>query len=62
LTEELLTPKEVADWLRVKPGWVTAHANGSRAPRLPSVKIGKHWRFRREDVLLFIEQCASKAA
>jgi excisionase family DNA binding protein len=54
--ERLLTVQEVADWLRVKPAWVRAHANGNRKPKLPSVKLGAHRRFRREAVARFIEE------
>jgi excisionase family DNA binding protein len=61
LPEELLTPKEISAWLRVSVGWVLAHANGNRAPLLPSVKMGKHRRFRREDVQRFIDECAKLA-
>jgi hypothetical protein len=43
--EELLTPEEVATWLRVSPAWVRAHANGNRQPKLPSLKVGAFRRF-----------------
>ena len=53
----LLTPKSVAEWLEVSPGWVLDHASGRRRPHLPSVKLGKAVRFRRKDVEKFIEDC-----
>jgi hypothetical protein len=59
--EELLTPEEVATWLRVKPAWVRAHANGNRKPKLPSLKMGAFLRFRRQDILEFLEQLSRAA-
>jgi len=41
----------------VSPAWVVDHASGRRRPYLPSVKLGKAVRFRREDVEQFIEDC-----
>jgi excisionase family DNA binding protein len=52
--EPLLTVQEVADWLRVEPSWVRAHANGNRRPILPSIKIGKFRRFIKSDVNEFL--------
>ena len=56
MPEYLMTPREVAGWLRVSVAWVLDHAS-RRAPRLPSVKLGKAVRFRREDVERFIDEC-----
>jgi excisionase family DNA binding protein len=58
MPERLLTPKEVAEWLGVSSSWVLDHASGRRRPHLPSVKLGKAVRFRREDVQRFIDECA----
>ena len=57
MPERLLTPKEVAVWLGVAPPWVLDHASGRRRPQLPSVKLGKVVRFRREDIEKFIQEC-----
>ena len=54
--EDVLTPEEVADWLKVKVRWVHAHSNGGRRPQLPSFKTGKYTRFLRGDVRRAIEQ------
>ena len=54
----LLTAREVADMLRVSVAWVHQHANGTRRPVIPSVKLGGAVRFRQEDVDAFIEACA----
>jgi predicted DNA-binding transcriptional regulator AlpA len=61
MSERLLTPQEVAAWLRVSVSWVLDHALGRRRPCPPSVKLGKVVRFRREDVQRFIEECARMA-
>jgi hypothetical protein len=58
--EELLTPEDVATWLRVKPAWVRAHANGNRKPQLPSLKMGAYRRFRRQDIQKFLEELSKR--
>jgi excisionase family DNA binding protein len=55
--ERLLTPKDVAEILAVSVPWVLDHAS-RRRPLLPSVKLGKAVRFRREAVEDFIRECA----
>jgi excisionase family DNA binding protein len=55
--ERLLTPREVAELLAVSVPWVLDHAS-RRRPLLPSVKLGKAVRFRREEVETFIRECA----
>jgi len=57
MPEKLITPKAVAEWLEVSVSWVLDHASGRRRPYLPSVKLGKAVRFRREDVQRFIDDC-----
>jgi hypothetical protein len=61
MAEELLTPEDIATWLRVKPAWVRAHANGNRKPKLPSLKMGAFRRFRRQDIQSFLEELAKGA-
>jgi excisionase family DNA binding protein len=51
--EKLLTPREVASWLDVSVDWVQDHAT-TKEPRIPSLRIGKLLRFRREDAEAFI--------
>jgi excisionase family DNA binding protein len=57
LLDRLLTPKEVAETLGVSVAWVLDHSS-RRRPLLPSVKLGKAVRFRREEVEEFIRGCA----
>jgi excisionase family DNA binding protein len=60
--ERLLTVEEVAEWLKVEPSWVRAHANGNRRPLLPSIKIGRYRRFRKPDIERFLEDLSRDAA
>jgi len=53
--DRLLTVGEVAAMLGVSDAWVRQHSNGMRRPAIPSVKLGKCVRFRRESVLEFIK-------
>jgi excisionase family DNA binding protein len=57
----LLTVKEVADWLRVPPAWVRAHADGKRRPVLPSIKLGRVRRFEREAIEQWLQQLRKSA-
>ena len=52
-TDDLLTVVEVAQWLNVPRRWVYDRA---RRGDLPSGRVGKYLRFRRQDVATFIEQ------
>jgi len=49
---KLLTAAEVADLLSVPERWVR---DASREGRIPTVKLGRYRRFRREAVLAWIE-------
>jgi predicted transcriptional regulator of viral defense system len=51
---DILTVEEVAEWLRVTPSWVRAHANKNRRPFLPGFKAGKYVRFERGTVRLAV--------
>jgi len=44
LSNEILTLEEVATYLRLKPQTIYKWA---QEKRIPSVKLGKEWRFRR---------------
>ena len=51
--ERLMTMKDVAEYLQIKErtiyGWVQ---NG----QIPGFKLGNSWRFKREDIDLWIEE------
>ena len=55
--EALLTVHEVAELLRVPVSWVYERTRRRGIERLPHLKIGKYLRFRREDVLGWIDAC-----
>jgi len=44
---QLLTPNEVAEWLKVTPDWVKEMA---RDGEMPAMKLGRYWRFDRDAV------------
>jgi excisionase family DNA binding protein len=46
-TEILLNVKEVADFLQVNVNTVYAWAQNGR---MPAIKLGRNWRFRRSDL------------
>ena len=56
-SEALLTVHEVAEFLKVPVSWVYERTRRRGAERLPHLKIGKYLRFRREDVLGWIDAC-----
>ena len=55
--ERMMSAEQVAEVLGVSRAWVLAHANGTRRPELPSVKLGKVVRFRAEHIEQFIQEC-----
>lgn len=54
----LLTPREVAELLRVSPRTVYRLA---RARELASVAVGQSVRFRAQDVAAYVDRCAAAA-
>lgn len=50
---DVMTAAEVAAYLRLKPSTV---ADLARRGTLPSIKLGRHRRYLRSDVLAFIEE------
>ena len=54
--EALLTVQDVAGFLRVHPSWVYERTRRHGRDRLPHVKVGKYLRFRREDVLGWLDE------
>jgi excisionase family DNA binding protein len=51
--ERILTVEQVAELLQVTPGWVRA---ASREERIPARKLGKYWRFDRDEVIAWWER------
>ncbi|MGH9014021.1 MAG: helix-turn-helix domain-containing protein [Acidimicrobiia bacterium] len=54
LTQELLTPEQVAELLQVETGLLRRWRYERRGPA--SFKVGKYVRYRCEDVLAWIEE------
>lgn len=54
---ELLTADQLAARLGVKVGWVKRQ---SRAGNIPSIKLGKCYRYRKADVDLWLSEKAAK--
>jgi excisionase family DNA binding protein len=53
MKEEILTLKEVAEYLKLTEK--TAYRLAAEG-KLPGFKVGGSWRFKREDVLKWIEE------
>lgn len=51
----LLSVEEVAALFGMSTAWVRQHSNGMRQPAIPSVKLGKAVRFRRQQIEDFIK-------
>jgi len=57
MTDEILTLKEVAEYLKLAEK--TAYRLAAEG-KLPGFKVGGSWRFKREDVLQWIEEQKKK--
>ena len=53
--QELLTIKELADRLKVKPSWLYFRTMNTGNNAIPRVKIGKYLRFDPGKVMAWIE-------
>ena len=53
---ELLTPDELADRLKVPPSWVYEKTRTRSRDRLPAIKLGRYLRFYWPDVVNWVEQ------
>ena len=45
--EVVLTVRELADYLKMKPITIYKHASEGK---LPGFKVGSHWRFKKETI------------
>ena len=60
---ELLTVRQVAELLQVPVSWVYGRMRKRSLERLPGYRLGKYWRFDKEEVLAWLaEQCANRKA
>jgi excisionase family DNA binding protein len=54
LKSELLTVHQIAGLLQVPASWVYGRTRKRSLERLPGYKLGKYWRFDREEVLAWV--------
>lgn len=54
LNSELLTVPQVAELLQVPVSWVYGRLRKRALDRLPGYRLGKYWRFNREEVLAWV--------
>jgi excisionase family DNA binding protein len=52
-TPDVLTLNEVAEYLRIPPSTAYKLAQGGK---IPGQKVGRHWRFRRETIQLWLDR------
>lgn len=57
-TSHLLTVSEVAQLLQVPVSWVYARTRHRSNSRLPGYRLGKYWRFDRDEVLAWVQNQA----
>ena len=54
LNSELLTVPQVSELLQVPVSWVYGRLRKRALERLPGYRLGKYWRFNREEVLAWV--------
>jgi excisionase family DNA binding protein len=57
---ELLTVRQVAELLQVPVSWIYGRMRKRSLERLPAYRLGKYWRFQRNEVLEWVAQHQSK--
>ncbi len=53
---ELLTVQQVAQLLQVPVSWVYGRLRKRSLEQLPGYRLGKYWRFDRQEVLAWLAQ------
>jgi excisionase family DNA binding protein len=53
---ELLTVQQVAELLQVPVSWVYGRLRKRSLDKLPGYRLGKYWRFEKEEVLTWLAQ------
>jgi excisionase family DNA binding protein len=54
--DRLLTIREVAEMLQVPVSWVYGRTRKRSSERMPGYRLGKYWRFDRDEVLAWIQR------
>lgn len=55
-TCELMTVQQVAELLQVPVSWVYGRLRKRSFEKLPGYRLGKYWRFNKEEVLAWLAQ------
>ena len=53
---ELMTVQQVAELLQVPVSWVYGRLRKRSLDKLPGYRLGKYWRFEKEEVLAWLGQ------
>jgi excisionase family DNA binding protein len=53
---ELMTVQQVAELLQVPVSWVYGRLRKRSLGKLPGYRLGKYWRFDKEEVLAWLAQ------
>jgi excisionase family DNA binding protein len=53
-TSELMTVQQVADLPQVPVSWIYGRMRKRSLERLPAYRLGKYWRFDRNEVLAWV--------
>jgi excisionase family DNA binding protein len=52
---QFLTVHEVAELLQVRASWVYGRMRKRPSEQLPAYRVGKYWRFRKEEILTWVK-------
>lgn len=55
-SQSLLTIEDVAELLKLPVSWVYERTRRRSSDRLPGFRLGKYWRFRKAEVLSWLER------
>jgi len=53
---ELMTVQQVAELLQVPVSWVYGRLRKRSLEKLPGYRLGKYWRFEKQEVLAWLAQ------
>jgi excisionase family DNA binding protein len=54
--DRLLTIREVAEMLQVPVSWVYGRTRKRSSERMPGYRLGKYWRFDRDEVVAWVQR------
>jgi len=56
IPREILTIKELAERLKIKPSWIYAKTRERGEGTIPKIKVGKYIRFDESEVLQWLKE------